>query len=117
MMNDPAPEQDDAAGLRDRAAIEVTYELVAAIASVVGGWLASMAFARIWRAMAGKREVPDVTDPALSWARIVPAAALLRIVFGVVKALVDDAAAKEFERMTRAWPGKPVGTAPVDAHR
>jgi hypothetical protein len=80
------------------------YKPVALIASVIGGLLASRAFSQIWRALAGKRDVPDPTDEAQSWAAILPAAALHGVVFGVVKALVDRLGAKQFERMTGAWP-------------
>lgn len=90
----------------DRAIVKLVYKPVGMIASVVGGMLASMVFARIWRALAGKGDVPDVTDEAKSWADILPAAALHGMIFAVVKALVDRATAKEFERLTGRWPGK-----------
>ena len=99
-----AADEDKTAGFLDRAAIGLMYKPVAVVASVVGGMLASRAFARIWRALAGRRDVPDPTDEAQSWAAILPAAALHGVVFGVVKALVDRASAKQFERMTGAWP-------------
>jgi hypothetical protein len=103
-MGDIAPEEDQVAGFLDRQAIKLMYKPVAVIASVVGGLLASRAFARIWRAVAGNRDVPDPTDKAQSWATILPAAALHGVVFGVVKALVDRLGAQQFERMTGTWP-------------
>ena len=105
-MSDSAPEQDRTARFVDRAIIKLMYKPVGMIASVVGGMLASMVFARIWRAVAGKGDAPDATDKAKSWADILPAAALHGMVFAVVKALVDRASAKEFERLTGRWPGK-----------
>jgi Protein of unknown function (DUF4235) len=105
-MSDPTPEQDQIARFLDRAIIKLMYKPVGTVASVVGGMLASMVFARIWRAVAGKGEVPDATDKAKSWADILPAAALQGMVFAVVKALVDRTSAKEFERLTGRWPGK-----------
>jgi hypothetical protein len=105
-MNDPAVEQDRVARLLNRAAIKAMYQPVAMIASVVAGLLASKAFARIWRVIAGKREVPEAIDPDQSWARIVLAAALHGIVFGVVKASVDHASVKGFQRITGASPSK-----------
>jgi hypothetical protein len=86
-MSDVAPEEeeeeeeDQVAGFLDREAIKLMYKPVAVIASVVGGLLASRAFARIWRALAGKRDVPDPTDEAESWAAILRAAALHGVVF------------------------------------
>jgi hypothetical protein len=114
-MNDPAPEQDRVAALLNRAAVKAMYEPVAMIASVVAGLLASNAFARIWRAIAGKREVPVATDPDESWVGIALAAALHGMVFGVVKGLVDHASAQQFQRLTGASPGKR-SQAVVDAH-
>jgi uncharacterized protein DUF4235 len=90
----------------DRATIKLMYKPFAMIASVAGGMLASLLFGRIWRALSGERDVPAATDYAKSWADILPAAALHGIVFGVVKALVDRAGAKEFQRLTGRWPGK-----------
>jgi hypothetical protein len=105
-MSDAAPEQDRTARFVDRAIIKLMYKPVGMLASIVGGMLASMAFARIWRAVAGKGDVPDATDKARSWADILSAAALHGMVFAVVKALVDRVSAKEFERLTGRWPGK-----------
>ena len=105
-MGGVAPEQDRMASFVDRAIIKLMYKPVGIIASVAGGMLASMLFGRIWRALTGKGDVPEATDKAKSWADILPAAALHGIVFGVVKALVDRAGAKEFERLTGRWPGK-----------
>jgi len=113
VMTDPA-EQDRVARLLNRAAIKALYQPVAMIASVVAGLLASKAFARIWRVIAGKREVPEAIDPDQSWVRIALAAALHGIVFGVVKALVDHASVKEFQRITGASPSKSAQAA-VDA--
>jgi uncharacterized protein DUF4235 len=87
------------------------YGPIRLIASVAGGLLTTVAFARIWRAVAGKGKVPEATNQAQSWVDILPAAALHGIVFGVVKALVDRAGAEQFERMTGKWPGKSSPTA------
>jgi hypothetical protein len=105
-MSDIAPEDEQLTGFLDRTAIKLMYEPIGLIAGVVGGLVAGKVFGRIWRAVANKRDVPDVTDEAQSWAVILPAAALHGIVFGVVKALVDRLGAKQFKRMTGVWPGK-----------
>jgi Protein of unknown function (DUF4235) len=105
-MSDVARDQDEGPGKLDRVALRLMYKPIGMIGGVVGGLLASMAFSRIWRAIAGKGEVPEVTDKSQSWADILPAAALHGIVFGVVKAVVDRLNAKQFERETGFWPGK-----------
>ena len=52
--------------------------------------------------------------PDQSWVRIALAAALHGIVFGVVKALVDHASVKEFQRITGTSPSKSAQAA-IDA--
>ena len=68
--------------------------------------LASMLFARIWRALTGRGDVPEATDKAKAGPTSCLRLPLHGIVFGMVKALVDRAGAKEFERLTGRWPGK-----------
>ncbi len=98
--------EDRLGQLVDRATIGFMYRPFAMIASLLGGMLASMLFTRLWRALSGANKAPDATDAVATWADIVPAAALHGLVFGVVKALVDRAGAKEFQRLTGRWPGK-----------
>ncbi len=105
-MSDLSTDQGEAHGVWDWVAVKLMYKPIGLVASVVGGLLASMAFARLWRAVAGKGKAPEATDQAQSWGDILPAAALHGIVFGVVKAVVDRLGAKQFERMTGIWPGK-----------
>jgi len=106
------PDQDERPGKLDRISLKLMYKPIGMIGGVVGGLLASMAFARIWQAIAGKGKAPEATDKSQSWADILPAAALHGIVFGVVKAVVDRLNAKEFERKTGFWPGKQSRPAP-----
>lgn len=105
-MRDGDPEPDKTARFLNRVAIKLMYGPIRLIASAAGGLLTTVAFARIWRAVAGKDKAPEATDKAQSWVDILPAAALHGIVFGVVKAVVDRAGAKQFERMTGKWPGR-----------
>jgi hypothetical protein len=114
-MSDLAPEQDRVAKLLDRATIKLMYQPVALIASVIGGMVASALFGRIWRSLPGRKEAPQAMDQETSWAAIVPAAALHGVIFGVVKALVDRASAKGFQRLTGRWPGKPAQAETADA--
>jgi len=111
-MTDIVPDQDERPGKLDRISLKLMYKPIGMIGGVVGGLLASMAFARIWQAIAGKGKAPEATDKSQSWADILPAAALHGIVFGVVKAVVDRLNAKEFERKTGFWPGKQSRPAP-----
>jgi Protein of unknown function (DUF4235) len=61
-MSDIAPDQDESPGKLDRISLMLMYKPIGMIGGVVGGLLASMAFARIWRAIAGKGKAPEATD-------------------------------------------------------
>lgn len=99
-------EPDEGYGKLDRITLRLMYKPIAMVGGVVGGLLASMALGRLWRAIAGKGEIPEPTDQSQSWPKILLAAALHGIVFGVVKAVIDRLNAKQFERKTGFWPGK-----------
>ena len=99
-------EPDEGYGKLDRITLRLMYRPIAMVGGVVGGLLASMALGRLWRAIAGKGEIPEPTDQSQSWPEILLAAALHGIVFGVVKAVIDRLNAKQFERKTGFWPGK-----------
>ena len=105
-MSEVAAQENRLGTFVDRVTLKLMYKPFAMIISLLGGMLASMLFTRVWRALSGTHDAPEATDDAVTWADIVPAAALHGLVFGVVKALVDRAGAKEFQRMTGRWPGK-----------
>ncbi len=94
------------ARVTDRALITLMYAPVRIVASVGGAMLASAIFGRVWKALNGKQDVPDAIDKAKGWGDILPAALLHGMVFAGVKALVDRASAKGFERLTGRWPGE-----------
>jgi Protein of unknown function (DUF4235) len=54
--------------------------------------------------VAHEEEAPKATDRQRSWKEVLAAAALQGAVFGLIKATVDRAGAKGFERATGAWP-------------
>ena len=81
------------------------YKPIGLLISVLGGVLASLAFRQIWKVVAHEDEAPEATAPDRGWAEILPAAALQGAVFGLVKAAVDRAGAKGYQRATGTWPG------------
>jgi hypothetical protein len=85
--------------------MKFAYKPFGLLASVLGGLLASMVFTRVWRAIAGEDDSPDATDRDRGWGEILAAAAIEGALFGAVKAAVDRAGAKGFERATGTWPG------------
>ena len=76
------------------------------VISLLGGMLASMLFTRLWRALSGAHDAPEATDYAVTWADIVPAAALHGLVIRRGQGVADRAGAKESKRTTGRWPGK-----------
>jgi hypothetical protein len=91
--------------------MKVVYKPFGVLASVLGGLLAGMVFKRIWRAIAGEDDSPNATDRDRGWGEILGAAAIEGALFGAVKAAVDRAGAKGFERATGTWPGDTDATA------
>jgi predicted metal-dependent enzyme (double-stranded beta helix superfamily) len=85
--------------------MKVLYRPFGLVASVLGGLLAGAIFKQIWRLVTNEDDAPDAKDRERSWAEIVGAAAIEGAVFGIVKAVVDRAGAKGFERATGVWPG------------
>ncbi len=84
--------------------LKLIYKPMGLFMSVLGGILAGAAFKRTWKLVAHQDEAPRATDRQRTWSEVLPAAALQGAVFGLVKAAVDRAGAKSFERATGAWP-------------
>jgi hypothetical protein len=85
--------------------MKALYKPIGLLFSVLGGIVAGALFKQLWRAVAGEGDSPDAKDRERGWAEIVSAAAVQGAVFGTVKAIVDRAGAKGFERATGVWPG------------
>lgn len=84
--------------------VKIIYKPLGLFVSVVGGIAAGAAFKRVWKLTARSEEAPRATDRDRTWWEVLPAAALQGAVFGFVKAAVDRAGARGFERATGAWP-------------
>ncbi len=84
--------------------MKLLYKPLGLLFGVLGGILATQIFERIWRLATGDPETPDATDPNSGWAEIAIAAAVQGAVFAGVRALVNRAGAKGFEKATGTWP-------------
>ena len=85
--------------------MKLLHKPLGMIASVLGGLLAAKVFAQLWRLLPGTSEsAPASTDRDHGWKEIAIAAALQGAVYGGVKAIIDRASARGFERATGAWP-------------
>jgi hypothetical protein len=84
---------------------KLVYKPVGASVSVVSGLLAGLLFKQVWRMVTNEDDAPQATQRDRHWKEILAAAALEGAIFGLVKAGLDRAGAKGFERATGAWPG------------
>jgi hypothetical protein len=86
--------------------MKLLYKPLGMLVSVLGGILAAQLFSQLWRVLPGSSEsAPESTDEGHSWKEVATAAALQGAVYGGVKAVVDRAGARGFQRVTGTWPG------------
>lgn len=85
--------------------MKTLYQPFGLLFSVLGGVIAGALFKRMWRVVADEDDAPDAKDRDRGWGEIVAAAAVQGAIFGSVKAVMDRAGAKGFERATGTWPG------------
>jgi hypothetical protein len=83
---------------------KLAYKPVGLALGATAGVLAGMVFQQVWKRMAGEQDTPNATDEDRAWLEILAAAALQGVIFGVVKAAVDRAAATGVRRVTGHWP-------------
>ncbi|MEP6851705.1 MAG: DUF4235 domain-containing protein [bacterium] len=85
--------------------LKVLYKPVGLLVSVLGGIAATAVFKQLWRLLPNSdTAAPEAKDPSRSWREIAVAATVQGAVFGGVKALVDRAGARGFQKATGTWP-------------
>jgi len=85
--------------------MKLLYKPLGMLFGVLGGIIATAVFQRVWRLATGDSETPDATDPNSGWGKITVAAAAQGAIFATVRAIVDRAGAKGFQKATGTWPG------------
>jgi hypothetical protein len=85
--------------------MKLAYKPLGLIVSVLGGLLATALFNKLWALLAAGDQAPDATDATATWRQVLIAAAIQGAVFGGVKALVDRAGARGYQKVTGTWPG------------
>jgi hypothetical protein len=85
--------------------VKLAYKPVGLIVGVIGGLLATAIFNKLWGLLAAGDEAPAATDAAATWRQVLLAAAIQGAVFGGVKAAVDRAGARGYQKVTGTWPG------------
>lgn len=83
---------------------KILYKPVSIVAGILAGMIASTAFEKLWeRIGSGEPADPDQLD--VEWWEVIGSAILSGAVYAVVRAVVQRAGAKGFERATGVWPG------------
>lgn len=85
--------------------MKLLYKPLGLLLGVLGGAIATSLFDRIWSAITGDDESPDATDPGSGWGKVVLAAVIQGAIFAGVRAAVNRAGAKGYEKATGVWPG------------
>ncbi|MEU8568521.1 DUF4235 domain-containing protein [Streptomyces pathocidini] len=80
------------------------YKLLAFLAPLLGGMVASAIFKRIWKFLPGQEQAPAPTDEERSLREVLPAAALQGAITAGVRASVKRGNAAGFRRVTGTWP-------------
>ena len=87
------------------SAAKLAYRPVGLIASVTAGAIASAVFKQVWKRFSHSDDAPDAMQSEYGLGQIVLAAMLQGAIFAAVKALIDRAGARGFQRLTGSWPG------------
>ncbi len=83
---------------------KLPYKAMEMAVGILGGALAGVIFKRVWKLISNGPDAPAATDRERTWHDVLVAAAIHGAVYGTVRALVDRAGAKGFERVTGEWP-------------
>jgi hypothetical protein len=86
---------------------KILYRPVGLAGSIVGGIVAGQIFKQVWkRATAGPgADAPKALESEYRLRQVVIAAAVQGAIFATVKAVIDRAGARAFQRWTGEWPG------------
>jgi len=83
----------------------ILYRPFGIVSGLIGGAVAGVIFKQVWRKVQDEDDAPGALQSEYSWKDVLVAAAIQGAIFAVVKAAVDRAGARQFERWTGEWPG------------
>ncbi|WP_370333793.1 DUF4235 domain-containing protein [Mycolicibacterium hippocampi] len=84
---------------------KVLYTPLSMAVSVAGGLVASAVFTQVWKRIGeGDQPPPDPDDLSQSTAKVLFAAALQSLIFGLVRAAVNRASARGYKAVTNEAP-------------
>ena len=81
------------------------YKPVGLGAGMLSGMVAGAIFSQVWKLVTNRDDAPGATESEYGWGEVLAAAALQGAIFSVVRAAVERAGAKGYQRLTGEWPG------------
>ena len=85
--------------------MKLLYKPFGIVMGLLAGFLSKKLFDLIW-GLIDEEEPPKAKTANTTWTKLIIAAALQGLMFRVVRAAVDRAGAKGYERLTGTWPGE-----------
>jgi hypothetical protein len=88
-------------------AVKMLYRPFALVIGTAGGLVAARVFREVWMRTTPhhRRHAPTALESQYKARQVLVGAAVQGAVFGVVKAGIDRAGARAFQRWTGEWPG------------
>ena len=85
---------------------KLMYKALSLLVSLLASLLAGAIFKKVWKFTPGSDDVPEATDERRGWGEILLAAALQGLIFSLIKAVFERAAAEGVREVTGDWPGE-----------
>lgn len=85
---------------------QLAYRPVGLLTGLAAGSIAGAIFKQVWRRVSHEENAPDALQSEYSLGSVLLAACIEGAIFAVIKALIDRAGARGFERLTGSWPGE-----------
>jgi hypothetical protein len=85
--------------------VKLLYKPFGLIAGIVASLLSVRVYRALWRLVDSDKPPTPTTDEA-TWPKVLGAAALRGVTFGVTRAAVDRASASTFRQLIGVWPGE-----------
>ncbi|RBP61989.1 uncharacterized protein DUF4235 [Brevibacterium sanguinis] len=86
---------------------KILYRPIGLLSGVISGALAGIVFKQVWKRVTPSHteDAPKALESEFDVKEILLAAAVQGAIFAVVKAAVDRAGARGFQKLTGEWPG------------
>jgi uncharacterized membrane protein len=90
----------------EEAMNKMTFKALGIVVSLLASLLAGVIFKKLWKLTPGSDDAPEATDQRRGWGEILLAAALQGVIFALIKAVFERAAAEGVREVTGDWPGE-----------